>query len=131
MFEKDAEEATLDLYGSADDVYGKEDYKQGFKDGAEFGYNKANEWHYVKDGDLPKAYQKCYFIYSNVYGKDGKISFSKSDIKVLTGVYAFFLDEETGEETIEPCFYDDINDDEICLKEVYAWKEIVLPKEDK
>ena len=22
--------------------------------GAEFGYNKANEWHYVKDGDLPK-----------------------------------------------------------------------------
>ena len=25
-----------------------------FKDGAEFGYNKANEWHYVKDGDLPK-----------------------------------------------------------------------------
>ncbi len=28
-------------------------YKKGFKDGAEFGYNKANEWHYVKDGDLP------------------------------------------------------------------------------
>lgn len=24
-----------------------------FKDGAEFGYNKANEWHYVRDGDLP------------------------------------------------------------------------------
>ena len=22
--------------------------------GAEFGYNKANEWHYVKDGDYPK-----------------------------------------------------------------------------
>ena len=43
MFEKEAEEATLDLYGSADDVYGKEDYKQGFKDGAEFGCNKAKE----------------------------------------------------------------------------------------
>lgn len=24
------------------------------KKGAELGYNKANEWHYVKDGDLPK-----------------------------------------------------------------------------
>ena len=95
--------------------------------GAEFGYNKANEWHYVKDGDLPKAYQKCNFIYSNVYGKDGKISFSKSDINVLTGIYAFFLDEETGEETTEPCFYDDINDDEIGLKEVYAWREIPKP----
>lgn len=80
MFEKEAEEATLDLYGSADDVYGKEDYKQGFQDGAEFGYNKAsedftkqlkevvetcnhwqevaekvNKWHYVKDGDLPNT----------------------------------------------------------------------------
>ena len=32
----------------------KEAREQGFKDGAEFGYNKANEWHYVKDGDLPK-----------------------------------------------------------------------------
>ena len=28
--------------------------KQVYQDGAEFGYNKANEWHYVKDGDLPK-----------------------------------------------------------------------------
>ena len=27
MFEKEAKEATLDLYGLADDVYGKEDYK--------------------------------------------------------------------------------------------------------
>ena len=25
-----------------------------FEDGAEFGYNKANEWHKVADGDLPK-----------------------------------------------------------------------------
>ena len=91
--------------------------------------DKANEWHYVKDGDLPKAYQKCYFIYSNTYGEDNKVSFSKSDINVLTGVYAFFLDEETDEETTDPCFYDDINDDEIGLEEVYAWKEIVLPKE--
>ena len=107
----------------------KRSYIDGFKDGAEFDYNKANEWHYVKDGDLPKAYQKCYFIYSNTYGEDNKVSFSKSDINVLTGVYAFFLDEETDEETTDPCFYDDINDDEIGLEEVYAWKEIVLPKE--
>ena len=27
------------------------------KDGAEFGYNKANEWHYVKDGKYPKENQ--------------------------------------------------------------------------
>ena len=101
------------------------------KKGAEFGYNKANEWHYVKDGDLPKVYQKCYFIYSNLYGEGNKVIFSESSVNVITGVYAFCIDEETGEETTEPCFYDDVNDDEICLKEVYAWKEIVIPEEIK
>ena len=103
-------------------------YECGFLDGVDYGYNKANEWHYVKDGDLPKAYQKCYFIYSNTYGEDNKVIFSESNINVLTGIYAFFLDEETGEETTDPCFYDDINDDEIGLEEVYAWKKIVLPE---
>ena len=102
-------------------------HDEGFQAGAEFGYNKANEWHYVKDGDLPKAYQKCYFIYSNYYNKDGTVDFSESSISVRTGLYAFYLDEE-GEETTDTCFYDDINDDEISLSEVYAWKEIVLPE---
>jgi hypothetical protein len=137
MFEKEAEEYREK--GKREGYYlvsqemeqGELDYiiDESFKDGAEFGYNKANEWHYVKDGDLPKVYQKCYFIYSNFYGEDNKVIFSESSIRVLTGIYAFILDEETGEETTEPCFYDDINDDEINLKEVYAWKEIVLPKE--
>ena len=31
----------------------KQDYKKGWQDGAEFGYNKANEWHYVKDEGTP------------------------------------------------------------------------------
>ena len=35
----------------------EEDYIKAFKDGAEFGYNKANEWHYVKDGKYPKENQ--------------------------------------------------------------------------
>ena len=36
-----------------------------FKKGAEFGYNKANEWHYVKDGDLPKE-NEYIMIYSKL-----------------------------------------------------------------
>jgi hypothetical protein len=112
-------------------------YHEGFKDCAKSRLNVTtisdcpikDDWHYVKDGDLPKEYQKCYFIYSNSYGEDNKVIFSKYNINVLTGIYAFFLDEETGEETTDPCFYDDINDDEIGLEEVYAWKEIILPKE--
>ena len=29
--------------------------------GLEFGYNKANEWHYVKNGDLPRQYEHTCF----------------------------------------------------------------------
>ena len=44
MFEKEAEEYV--------DLSGNRNYtERAFKDGAEFGYNKANEWHYVKDGN--------------------------------------------------------------------------------
>ena len=58
MFEKEAEEYTenpksawkqgMTCVGSV---------RQAFKDGAEFGYNKANEWHYMKDGKYPKENQ--------------------------------------------------------------------------
>ena len=50
MFEKEAEESFMCkkvLYKWETD---KRSYIDGFKDG----YNRANEWHYVKDGDLPK-----------------------------------------------------------------------------
>ena len=52
MFEKDAEEWVKNNLHSTE-----EDYIKAFKDGAEFGYNKANEWHYVKDGKYPKENQ--------------------------------------------------------------------------
>ena len=51
MFEKEAEEFAeenkeVDWEGFDKN---KEDLEKAFKDGAEFGYNKANEWHYVTD----------------------------------------------------------------------------------
>ena len=138
MFEKEAEKWTIDYVckdcsrykkcKSKEHCTCKDCSKEKWQNGAEFGYKKANEWHYVKDGDLPRVGQKCYFIYSNFYGKDNKVIFSESSIQVRTGVYTFILDEETGDETTETCFYDDINDEEIYKQEVYAWKEIVLPK---
>ena len=118
MFEKEAEAATLDLYGSADDVYGKEDYKQGFKDGAEYEYNKANEWHYVKDGDLPtkeleekqllirvrnytEDYIFAYYMLDKYYSKNGKRFYSDTDCDIP-----------------------------INIKNIIAWKEIVPPKKE-
>ena len=68
MFEKEAEERarkleesqTLGVYDNDEDLARDiawnegevSGYEDGFKDGAEFGYNKA-EWHYVKD-ELPR-----------------------------------------------------------------------------
>ena len=34
------------------------------KKGAEFGYNKANKWHYVKNGDLPKHEVNVLVLYN-------------------------------------------------------------------
>ena len=36
--------------------------QQAFKEGAEFGYNKANEWHKVADGDYPPCEKGNYSI---------------------------------------------------------------------
>ena len=56
MFEK---EALIYATVSLPDGYTKIDYqkKTDWQKGAEFGYNKANEWHYVKDGKYPKEKQ--------------------------------------------------------------------------
>ena len=77
MFEKEAEERarkleesqTLGVYDNDEDLArdiawneGKvAGYEEGFKDGAEFGYNKANEWYKVADGTIPKE-NKCYLV---------------------------------------------------------------------
>ena len=72
MFEKEAEEYVMreDVITENDRVpfdngYGfqtvsfEDEVKKGFKDGAEFGYNKANEWHDLRKDpkDLPNGYR--------------------------------------------------------------------------
>ena len=51
MFEKEAEE----YMSNFDECRTKDLMKNAFKDGAEFGYNKANEWHNLQENptDLP------------------------------------------------------------------------------
>ena len=100
MFEKDAEE-----YQIANTDYSKTDsIADAFQDGAEFGYNKANEWHYVKDGDFPKdETEKEYLValkseYSGFY--------YEIDIW-CNSLHCFASNNPT---------------------KVYAWKEIVLPE---
>ena len=58
-FEEEAEEA------GNEKIKGNHQFarcaRKSYKDGAEFGYNKANEWHYVKNGDLPRQYEHTCF----------------------------------------------------------------------
>ena len=70
------------------------------KDGAEFGYNKANEWHYIRNKDLPKNSNK-------VVGMD-----------ILENPFITWY--ENGE-------WKDENGKTLTTN-IIAWKEIVLPK---
>ena len=94
------------------------------KEGAEFGYNKANEWHYPSKGELPKCDEKTQLIfYVNCYYEVGgetltrkrmvlgfyKKSFINDDVKL-------FVEKSKGYE------------EEHLPKDVIAWKEIVLPE---
>ena len=89
-------------------------YEDGFQDGAEFGYNKANEWHFVKDGDLPKRTYWVIVLY------DGGKNWCKAKLeKYKVGV----LWVDSGEIEIW------LNDKGNKIEDVIAWKEIVLPKE--
>ena len=77
MIEKEAEDSFNSkkvLYKWETDKYS---YIDGFKDGAEFGYNKANEWHFVKDGEYP-THSNRVFVFTDegvgfgIYGLDNK-----------------------------------------------------------
>ena len=68
MFEKEAEEyydTTAPIISEISYLDFENGVKLAFKDGAEFGYNKANEWHYGKDGALPKENKKYWVLTSD------------------------------------------------------------------
>ena len=97
------------------------------KEGIEFGYNKANEWHYVKDGDLPNTETKNY----TYIRRRKRYERQFTDYRVIK---CFVLcQNENGKITAEvgyfdcnkKCFFDKAED------KVIAWKEIVLPKESE
>ena len=78
-------------------------WKDGFQKGAEFGYNKANEWHNVKDGNP---------------NNENDILCQISKDEAVVGYY----------HTVAKRY---ITIDGQDLYNVIAWKEIVLPKENE
>ena len=131
MFEREAEEyynGQYDAWLEGEEGYAlEEEVEQAFKDGAEFGFNKANEWHYPSKGELPKCDEETQLMfYVNCYYNLGdktvtrkrmvlgyyKKSFLSDDVKL-------FIEKSRGYE------------DEHLPQAVIAWKEIVLPEPPK
>ena len=116
MFETEAGFAeTKMLIKCKGDYSKKQDYKKGWQDGAEFGYNKANEWHYVKDELDTKSWKRYnkYLVIARFTTEVGN-----SDIPLL----AHF-------DHYHQKWY--VNGNYLSAFNVIAWKEIVLPKESK
>ena len=107
MFEKEAEEYAKERskkLGINDCCLAYYAIQRAYRYGAEFGYNKANEWHYVKDGDLPKNNTQVLVLLEN---KRMKISiFMENKFTVWNKDYDTYTK----------------------LYNVIAWKEIVFPK---
>ena len=105
MFEREAEDYSIDtyetcLYDNLPYVNDSRAREESFRDGATFGYNKANEWHFVKDGEYPTHSNRVLVL---------------TDEGVGFGIYG--LDNKKWY-TYDRGF------------DVIAWKEIVLPKEN-
>ncbi len=122
MFEKEAEEYADKNSGIRSlpihEAYAR-GLEEGFQDGAEFGYNKANEWHYMKDVN---CYEDLHFPPEEE--QKGRVLIWKVQVITEKGIK-------------QPvCYHCGSYDDlwyEMNAYHVIAWKEIVLPelKENK
>ena len=108
MFEKEAKEYAIENYETC--LNDSKAIEQAFENGAEFGYNKANEWHFAKD-ELQN--EGTYLV---VWQND----------KGYKEIFILNYEEDDKEELH---WVDD--DCEVQDDYVIAWKEIVFPKEIK
>ena len=123
MFEKEAEEYANEYGQDAFTQFNMPQWiepvrmerKLGFQKGAEFGYNKANEWHYPSKGEYPKEYKDiliCFLTKDDM--KDCVRGWYEYDIKNDKHIFKYL--------NVLGTKY---------LKTVIAWKEIVLPKDSE
>ena len=110
MFEKEAEEYVRKIRHDVinwdgaepeERFYNEIKFKQAYLAGAEFGYDKSNEWHYPSKGEYPKegenvlCYCKCrteikfYCVGHTIIGGDNKIRWWSSDRSEKLKVYAW------------------------------------------
>ena len=119
MFEKEAEETFRKNY--TEYCCGKEllsPYWDLWQDGAEFGYNKANEWHEIESKVSPKREISKQYMPKNKEKVLLKYHFSGDDeIHISDGYYDAYDFE-----------FHIANNPKYRIVCVIAWKEIVLPE---
>ena len=108
MSEKDTEEIEKKALKWVKNVFPNDEFKQSgiaraLVEFAEFGYNKANEWHFVKDGIMPEENQWV-LVYDGSYTVCNY--HSNTPIKWL-----------------------DNYENEVSEYAIIAWREIVPPKQ--
>ena len=125
MFEKEAEEYAIEnfetcLYDVLPYLNDARAREQSFKDGAEFGYNKANEWH---KQDIDDIY--------DLISKDWDIRYFICIMKDKSRVTAIGNCDEgcNGEVSVNLFFEHD--DEKYYTDDIVWWKEIGLPLEEK
>ena len=123
MFEKEAED-NKPPYAYCSFNTDCELWKDGFQKGAELGYNKANEWHDLRKNpnDLPKECKgKLYLV--NIYS-DSQLKFEYAE---YTPTVCLWNSEWERFEILELTVGSRI----VNIRNVIAWKEVVLPKEEE
>ena len=108
MFEKESEEYGNEYWDCLVDCDDKGMLCEAYKDGAEFGYNKANEWHDLRKdpNDLPNTH--CLNWVIALYDNGNLWCRAKR------------------EEFVDGIFW--VNSYHYQIYNVIAWKEIVLPE---
>ena len=117
MFEKEAEEWAIDYVckdcsrykecKSKEHCTCKECSKEKWQNGAEFGYNKANEWHYMEDELPPKKVPLNIITFDK--NKKRRVwvgEYDGGNGQWWTGYFNHFIDVP------------------------YAWREIILPEQE-
>ena len=128
MFEKEAEEYVRKIRHDVINWGGKEPkerfyneikFKQAYLAGAEFGYNKANEWHEIESKVTPKREISKQYMPKNKEKVLLKYHFSGDDeIHISDGYYDAYDFE-----------FHIANNQKFRIVCVIAWKEIELSKE--
>ena len=125
MFEREAEDYSIDtyetcLYDNLPYVNDSRAREESFRDGATFGYNKANEWH---KQDIDDIY--------DLISKDWDIRYFICIMKDKSRVTAIGNCDEgcNGEVSVNLFFEHD--DEKYYIDDIVWWKEVVPPKEIK